>query len=391
MEKTAIDKFMMFLPIIIVILIAIVVIVRFIRKKYKPTSEIISFKEFKTYYGQSLKLIWSNRIILYIPIIMISVVIILGVIAGIKHYIYLLEINFEPDSIKLLDLGIYNVINSAFSSLDYGILRVFTSNYLFILLSAILIFFYPKFWTLLRENKLRKRFPEYHLFKRVIIMNLFIAVYFSMFFTLLQKNYQTMAPGILKDFLSLSNNMLMLFFILSTYSFLSSIFIQIILDKNNKLKRDRAEYLQIAINKFPRMFSFHILLALIIPFIISLPGIFFDNINSVIYILNTLSHLVWLLFLSVPFLIMNSTIKFSEVLEKNLTLLFRNFRMALFILTGLIGGAILYLVTNIITNLWGYLLLSSVMNSFSHLFKIAYSMIFIVAFFIFLKDEVGKE
>lgn len=391
MEKTAIDKFMMYLPIIILVAIIIVVIIKFIKKKYNPKSEIITLKEIKTYYGHSLKLIWNNRIIIYIPLISISAVLILGIIGQFKFYRYLVEDNFKDVSFNIFSFNLISCLDYAISSLNYAIKQVFTSNSVFILLSAILIFFYPRLLEILRKSHIGQRFPEYRLFKKVIILNLFIAVFHSFLYTLLLKPYQAITPGILKELLSITIELLMTFFILSNYSFIISILLQLILDKINRVKRDRGGYLEIAINKFPRMFSFNILLFLVIPFIINLPEVFFESSININLILYNLTRLIWLMFLTAPFIIMTKPIRFSEVLEKSLALLFRNFRLLLFILSGLFGGAVLYFIASIITNLWRFLLLSRLMAGLRPIFTIIYSMIFMVAFFMFLKDEVGKE
>lgn len=391
MEKTAVDKLMMFLPIILVVVIAIVMIIKFIKKKYNPQSELISLKELKKYYIKSFIVIRNNKYLILIPLILISVEIVFGLIAQIRFYLYMLKNSNDPGSFNLFNFSLINIINYALSSLYYGIKQVFTSSTIFTLISVISIFLYPKFLKLLRSKTLGQRFPEYPLFKKVMILNVCIVILEILFYALLQSQYNSLGSSMLRPFIRISVEAMLKFFILSNYSFAIIIVLQYILDKINEIKRNRAGYLEIAINKFPLMFSFNLLLYLVIPYMISLTDVFFNLNYTTNNILNYLNNLIWLLMFVAPFLIINNKLRFSDVLENSLSLFFRNYRIPQFILSGLLGGAVLNIITTFFKNLWSSLLLNNVIGSFQPLFTIVYSMFFIVAFFIFMKDEVGKE
>jgi len=391
MDTAAMDKFMTFLPIIVLLAIVIVTIVKFVKKKYRPQSETISLKELKNYYIKSMKLILGNRIIIYIPLIVISGVLIIGTIGQIQFYKTLVADNLSPEEFNAFSFNVYACVNYAFSNLNYVIKQVFTSNTIFILLSALFIFLYPEIFKFLKKKKMKQQFPEYTLFKKVMILNVFIVVFQVLFYTILLKQYQTIEYRLMRSLISIAVDAMLKFFIISNYSFFITMYIQLILDKMNKTIRERNGYLEIAINKFPLMFSFNILFYLVIPLINGLSSVFFDMKGFTSYGVDFIVNLCFAMFITAPFLILTKKQRFSEVLDNSLKYFFRNFRVGLFLLSGLLGGAVLYFVSHMINYLWSFLYLSRLTAGFLPIFTIPYSLVFVVAFFLFLQDEAGKE
>jgi len=368
----------------------------FCSKKYPKQAGFKNLKEILHYSKQALEIIQKFKWIFFVPIL-ITLLDKIVLLATAHEFILPNKamMGFMNTSLEnfTANIDLTRRFFGGMGLLSEGFYGVFNSNAI-ITIYMLLIISYPFILKYINRYLNNKESIQSRIFKKVFIMNVVALV---LNYALPMISYVTGIENnfIINRIVIIISSFSSSFIVISNFSFFGLLFLQYVRNSIAGMKSSKRELVETSIDLYPLFLSLSLLIYFVIPLIFAISKQVIGYSPELRFTHNILRYCeIFIRFIFIPalFLAVLNRKTLSDTLEDSLVFITSRFKKFWqFTLVGIMGGFVLGICLEILQHYLKIKFGGSLHVLYNSLLYIAYAVPFMVAFFLFIKDEIGKE